>query len=235
MFEVINMSIDTNSKSKTAKKNYKSIQNQRLSEVIDYLLMRDNKSQAELRGEINKYFGYEFIKDDTAMSKYKSTATIQNEIIEFFQEKYCINPEYIKGTSKIKFDMFKGMLNHFENIAIDWMSSCESEEELQTADCFLHITMDSVFYDFLVANSLSEILRKEKELATSQELINNINQLKKNDECIPKNYVLIPEHKWMELYETVKFYIPSSVKNHFSELNKYIFSKIEDSDDKNLH
>ena len=38
--------------------------------------------------------------------------------------------------------------------------------------------MDSNFYDFLVANSMSELLRKGEELITSSGLINDIDQLK---------------------------------------------------------
>jgi hypothetical protein len=60
--------------------------------------------------------------------------------------------------------------------------------------------MDSNFYDFLVANSMSELLRKGEKLITSSGLINDIDQLKYKDP-VPKEYILIPEDKFQEITE----------------------------------
>ena len=116
------------------------------------------------------------------------------------RDRYNINPDYIKGKSKFKFDALQNKLNNFEQIADDWLSISSNQKILRTNNTVLQITMDSNFYDFLVANSMSELLRKGEELITSSGLINDIDQLKYKDP-VPKEYILIPEDKFQEITE----------------------------------
>lgn len=150
--------------------------------------------------KINEYMKYDFLSDNTLLSKYKRNTKIPSELLCFLHDEYNINPDYIKGKSKFKFDVLQNKLNNFEQIADDWLSISSNHEILRTNNIVLQITMDSNFYDFLVANSMSELLRKGEELITSSGLINDIDQLKYKDP-VPKEYILIPKDKFREITE----------------------------------
>lgn len=189
-------------------------ENDRFGEIIDYICAQHNINQNELIEKINNYMGFNFLADNTLLSKYKKFLKIPKELLQFLHDEYNINPDYIKGISKFKFDVLKNMLNHFEQITTDWVSFSINQEILQTNNTALQITMDSNFYDFLVANSMSELLRRGEKLITSSGLINDINQLKYK-EPVPKEYILIPEDKFQKIKE---FLASSNFQNHSSEI-----------------
>ena len=177
-----------------------TIQNDRFKEIINYICTQYKINQNELMEKINEYMKYDFLSDNTLLSKYKRNTKTPSELLCFLHDEYNINPDYIKGKSKFKFDVLQNKLNNFEQIADDWLSISSNHEILRTNNIVLQITMDSNFYDFLVANSMSELLRKGEELITSSGLINDIDQLKYKDP-VPKEYILIPEDKFREITE----------------------------------
>ena len=177
-----------------------TIHNDMFKEVINYICSHYKINKKELMEKINEYMKYDFLSDNTLLSKYKRNTKIPSELLCFLHDEYNINPDYIKGKSKFKFDVLQNKLNNFEQIADDWLSISSNHEILRTNNIVLQITMDSNFYDFLVANSMSELLRKGEELITSSGLINDIDQLKYKDP-VPKEYILIPEDKFREITE----------------------------------
>ena len=166
-----------------------TIQNDRFKEIINYICTQYKINQNELMEKINEYMKYDFLSDNTLLSKYKRNTKIPSELLCFLHDEY-----------KFKFDVLQNKLNNFEQIADDWLSISSNHEILRTNNIVLQITMDSNFYDFLVANSMSELLRKGEELITSSGLINDIDQLKYKDP-VPKEYILIPKDKFREITE----------------------------------
>ena len=69
--------------------------------------------------KINEYMKYDFLSDNTLLSKYKRNTKIPSELLCFLHDEYNINPDYIKGKSKFKFDVLQNKLNNFEQIAAE--------------------------------------------------------------------------------------------------------------------
>lgn len=59
-------------------------ENDRFGEIIDYICAQHNINQNELIEKINNYMGFNFLADNTLLSKYKKFLKIPKDYYNFF-------------------------------------------------------------------------------------------------------------------------------------------------------
>lgn len=75
-----------------------TIQNDRFKEIINYICTQYKINQNELMEKINEYMKYDFLSDNTLLSKYKRNTKYQANYYVFFMMNITLILIILKGS-----------------------------------------------------------------------------------------------------------------------------------------
>ena len=156
-------------------------QNERFDYVIELIKEKHDLNQAKIVKEIN----IESV-DTSCISKLKSDPTkkIKKELLDQLENLYNVNPDFLRMKSNIPFKTIRTKLEYFEKFVDDWDIVKKEHNN------YLHITMDSSFYDYLL--ELSKLNEADKEGFVNYETSKKDIEELYTDKSISKQYVIIP-------------------------------------------
>ena len=147
----------------------------RLTAVLN-ALKKEGHTQAKIADELG------INADNISSYKIGKTKEIPDAFLDGLQEKYFINPGYIRGTSELMYDMQGFRLTHFEK--------------------FICLTMDKNFCDFLIEAEKAHD-RANEGIGDEQEDLKNLS-VTYSGESKPQEYLLIPRNNFSEMVEEFK-------------------------------
>ena len=170
----------------------------RLTAVLN-ALKKEGHTQAKIADELG------INADNISSYKIGKTKEIPDAFLDGLQEKYFINPGYIRGTSELMYDMQGFRLTHFEKFADSW----ETVEQPVRSDAgeiefekFICLTMDKNFCDFLIEAEKAHD-RANEGIGDEQEDLKNLS-VTYSGESKPQEYILIPRNNFSEMVEEFK-------------------------------
>lgn len=163
-------------------------QRKRLGEALKFLKDR-GKGQEKIAEEINM--------DAANLSRLKSgkVKKIPDEFLEKLQEKYDINPGYIRGTSDILLNSIGTKLKNFEGVVNSWDTVYKGENH------YLHLQMDSKFYDFLVEYDKHRLA--DLKSFSIDDAVKKLEDIFADEPKI-KEYVILPRNVFVDFAKEVK-------------------------------
>ena len=170
----------------------------RLTAVLN-ALKKEGHTQAKIADELG------INADNISSYKIGKTKEIPDAFLDGLQEKYFINPGYIRGTSELMYDMQGFRLTHFEKFADSW----ETVEQPVRSDAgeiefekFICLTMDKNFCDFLIEAEKAHD-RANEGIRDEQKDLKNLS-VTYSGESKPQEYLLIPRNNFSEMVEEFK-------------------------------
>lgn len=170
----------------------------RLTAVLN-ALKKEGHAQAKIADELG------INADNISSYKIGKTKEIPDAFLEGLQEKYFINPGYMRGTSKFMYDMPGFRLTHFEKFTDSWetveqpVRSDNGEIEFEK---FICLTIDKNFCDFLIEAEKAHD-RANEGIGDEQEDLKNLS-VTYSGESKPQEYLLIPRNNFSEMVEEFK-------------------------------
>lgn len=182
------------------KKEMKKEINIRFENVLKLLKDKDpNNTQKNIIDTIN----LDFIKDESYFSELKSgkRKKIHEKLIKALHEKYNVNPDYLKLKSNCPFDDANYKLECFEHFVDTWDVLTSD-----TPDKYLHLTLDSNFYDFLIDyyEAIENPTEGLSSLETEKKALAELHLSNSNPPI--KEYVLIPRNNFISIIDEVESY-----------------------------
>lgn len=167
--------------------------NKHFENVLKLLKDKDsNNTQRNIIDTIN----LDFIQDESYFSELKSgkRKKIPEKLIKALHEKYNINPDYLKLESDCPFDDADYKLECFLKIVEDWNVLISD-----TADKYLHLTLDRNFYDFLIAFDKAKEVTDEgfSSLEIEKKALTELYLTTPS----PEEFVLIPRNNFLEILD----------------------------------
>lgn len=156
-------------------------QNGRFDYIIELIKEKHDLNQSEIVKEINiESIG----SSDISKLKSDPKKKIKKELIEQLENLYNVNPDFLKMKSNIPFKTIRTKLEYFEKFVDDWDVVKKEHND------YLHITMDSSFYDYLL--ELSKLNEADEEGFVNYEASEKDIEELYTGTSIPKKYVIIP-------------------------------------------
>lgn len=170
----------------------------RLTAVLN-ALRKEGHTQEKIADELD------INADNISGYKIGKTKEIPDSFLDGLQEKYFINPGYIRGTSELMYDMQGFRLTHFEKFTDSWETveqPVRTDDGKIASEKFICLTMNENFYNFLIAaekarDSASDGIGDEQEELRNQSVIYS-------GESKRQEYLLIPRNNFPEMVEEFK-------------------------------
>ena len=136
--------------------------------------------------------------DEIFLSQLKSgkIKSVVQDFIDILEEKYYINPYYLNGESKIMMSPHIEQLKYFDKAVEKWDTVKSSEQE------YLHLSMDKLFYDFLLEVNKARLAVADGISSESAE-IRNLAKLYEGEKDI-QEFVLLPRNNFIEILSAAK-------------------------------
>lgn len=173
---------------------------ERLNNVIKALCENEDMTQEKIVQEIridlrNNHPSNTIPFSIDILKKIKTKKTISCWILDAFQRRFNINPDYIRASSTEMYYKAGITYNCFSKIFPDWQpinAPYMDENGTQHMDRYLLLTADSNFYNFLMKADAARYKTSEDLTTFNQSLLEYEQEFNNQNTLSYKEYVLLP-------------------------------------------
>ncbi len=180
--------------------------------VIEFIQETYNLSYSKIANALNANGCYSITP--AKINQYMSLfiRNIPDEVITALHKLYNINPDYLRGESDVMLDSAKIYLESMEKIVKTWSTAERhyiDETNGPSVDRYLHITMDSDFYHFLVETDKAKMLQEMGMKSFDEEFQKCRENYNEKREKEFKEYVLIPRSEFFKMTDSLAVFRPA--------------------------